>query len=256
MQILTAYNTDVGNEKDTNEDSLCIEVAETGHGIAVLAAVCDGMGGLTKGELASATVIRAMQAWFEEEFPGLLSSSHMENDIRYQWDRIIKEQNRLVGAYGRKHNVQIGTTLTVLLILGSRLLLVGHVGDTRAYRIAGGALTQLTTDHTVVNHEVMDGHLTPDEAEEDERRHVLLQCIGASKVLEPDFVEGRAQEGECYLLCTDGFRDKITGAEIADALRPESLPDEAAMQAQLEKLTKMNMERGERDNISAILVRL
>lgn len=255
MQVLTAFYTDVGNEKDTNEDSLCIQVAETGIGTAVLAAVCDGMGGLSKGELASATVTRALQAWFAEEFPALLGSSHIESDIRYQWDRIIKEQNRLIGAYGKDHNVQIGTTLTVLLILGDELMLVGHVGDTRAYRIAGG-LELLTEDHTVVGNEIRHGHMTPDEAESDARRHVLLQCIGASKILEPDFVSGKAQAGECYLLCSDGFHDNITPGEIAAALDAAKLADEDSMEAQLRHLAELDMQRGETDNITAILIKL
>ncbi|MGI6153063.1 MAG: PP2C family protein-serine/threonine phosphatase [Christensenellaceae bacterium] len=254
MQVQTAYYTDVGNEKDTNEDSLCIQIAETGLGTAVLAVVCDGMGGLSKGELASATVVRAMQTWFEEEFPGLLGSSHIQNDIRYQWDRIIKEQNRLIGTYGKTHDVHIGTTLTALLLVGDELL-IGHIGDTRVYRIGNG-LEQLTKDHTVTNHEIQFGHMTPDEAESDLRRHVLLQCIGASKIVEPDFIFGTARAGECYLLCSDGFRDKITEEEMAQALRTDKLTDEAAMEMQLAQLAQMNMQRGEKDNITAILIKI
>ncbi|MDL2289413.1 serine/threonine-protein phosphatase, partial [Clostridia bacterium OttesenSCG-928-F22] len=226
MQVLTAYHTDVGTQKDTNEDSLCIQVAKTNRGTAVLAAVCDGMGGLSKGELASATVIRALQAWFEEEFPELLAKKDMEADIRYQWDRIFKEQNRLIGAYGRAHKVQIGTTLTAILMLENELVLIGHVGDSRAYRMAD-SLERLTEDHTVFNKELQHGSVPTDDLDEDSRRHILTQCIGASKVLEPDFIAGKANAGECYLLCSDGFRDKITPEEIAFALQPDKLMDEA-----------------------------
>lgn len=254
MRVLSAYHTDVGKEKDINEDSLCIQIAETDLGTAVFAVVCDGMGGLSKGELASATVIRAMQAWFEEELPQLLTSNHMEYDIRYQWDRILKEQNRLIGAYGKAHNSQIGTTLTALLLHENELL-IGHIGDTRVYRIAD-SIELLTNDHTVVDHEIRTGHLTPDEAKVDSRRHVLLQCIGASKVLEPDFISMKAHAGECYLLCSDGFRDKVTDEEMVSSLRPGGLADEAAMEEQLVRLTELNMQRGETDNITAILIKL
>ncbi|MDL2225729.1 protein phosphatase 2C domain-containing protein [Eubacteriales bacterium OttesenSCG-928-M02] len=255
MRVLTAYQTDVGNQKDTNEDSLCIQVAETDRGIAIFAAVCDGMGGLSKGELASATVIRALEAWFEEDFPALLGHVELEDEIRYQWDRIIKEQNRLIGAYGRAQSVHIGTTLTAMLILEDRLF-IGHVGDTRAYRLDGEGIRQLTEDHTVVNQKIQHGQMTQDEAEGDARRHMLLQCIGASKVLTPDFVFDRVRPGECYLLCSDGFPDKITTEEMAQTLAPDTLVDEAVMEAKLRTLIDMDMQRGEEDNITAIMIKL
>ena len=255
MQVLTAFHTDVGNEKAINEDSLLIEVAETNRGTAILAVVCDGMGGLSKGELASATVVRAMQAWFLEEFPAQLANADMESEIRYQWDRIMKEQNRRIGAYGKTHKVQIGTTLTALLIVGEELMLIGHIGDCRVYRIFG-EMERLTEDHTVANQEAQHGNLVPDEVADDSRRNLLLQCIGASKVLEPDFIAGRARAGEGYLLCSDGFRGSITEEEIASALPMEDLKDEAAMEGRLRQLTERNMARGESDNITAILIKL
>jgi serine/threonine protein phosphatase PrpC len=254
MQVLTAYHTDVGIEKQTNQDSLCIQVAETSLGTAIMAVVCDGMGGLSKGELASANVIRAFKKWFDEELAQELTESAVE-DIQYRWDRIIKEQNQRIGAYGRDQHISIGTTLTVLLIIGSAFWLIGHVGDSRAYRITD-KVEQLTEDQTVVHLEITKGKLTPEEAETDPRRNVLLQCIGASKSVEPVFISGKANDDDVYLLCSDGFRHQISEDEIYVAFKPESLVDEAIMEKRIVALTETNKQRDEKDNITAILIKL
>lgn len=254
MQVLTAYHTDVGIEKQTNQDSLCVQVAESSLGTVVLAVVCDGMGGLSKGELASSNVIRAFTNWFDTELADQLSEN-AEEEIRYRWDRIIKEQNQRIGAYGKEQHINLGTTLTALLIVDTKFFLIGHVGDSRAYRITN-KLEQLTEDQTVVYREILKGILTPEQAEEDPRRNVLLQCIGASKSVEPIFVNGKAQDGDVYLLCSDGFRHKISIEEIYMAFQPEKLTDESAMEQKIKELVELNKQRDEKDNITAVLIKL
>lgn len=255
MDFRIALHTDVGIRKNTNQDSMCIKQAETEKGNILLAIICDGMGGLEKGEVASATVIHCFAKWFENELPFQLAQSDYMEEIRYRWERIIKEQNQAISEYGQKNHIQLGSTVTALLILEDGQYLIGHVGDSRAYRITDDLIEILTSDQTVVANEVRHGRLTKEEAERDPRRNVLLQCIGASRIVEPEFFNGVVKEKECYMLCSDGFRHVVTAEEIKEAFAPSNNNDEITMKNNIVKLIELNKEREETDNISAILVK-
>jgi PPM family protein phosphatase len=254
MDVLSAVWTDVGIRKSTNQDSLCLKIADTSVGKVVLAVVCDGMGGLSKGEVASASVVHAFSDWFEKELPAHLAKGDLD-DIQYRWGRLMKEQNQRIAEYGRKTRVQLGTTLTALLLIDSQLMLIGHVGDSRVYRISH-QLEILTEDQTVVGREIRRGTLTQEQAKKDPRRNILLQCIGASKLVEPQFVSGKPLPGEVYLLCSDGFRHEITEDEIFQAFTPPSLIDEAVMEQQVKAMIELNKQRQEKDNITAVLIKI
>lgn len=256
MQFQIAVHTDVGIRKTTNQDSLAVREAETPEGRLLMAVLCDGMGGLSKGELASATIIRAFTAWFERELPFLLYRQDRWEEIQYQWDRKIKELNQNILEYGGNHHIQLGSTITALLFLENGEYLIGHVGDCRAYRIEDGVPIQLTTDQTLVANEVRLGRITPEQAEKDSRRNVLLQCVGASRVVEPEFLLGQGRVGERYLLCSDGFRHQITSEEIGRFCSSQSCPEENSMQQSLIQLTEFCKARGETDNITAVLLAL
>ena len=254
MDVLSAVCTDVGIRKSTNQDSLCLKIADTSVGKVVLAVVCDGMGGLSKGEVASASVVHAFSDWFEKELPAHLAKGDLD-DIQYRWGRLMKEQNQRIAEYGRKTRVQLGTTLTALLLIDSQLMLIGHVGDSRVYRISH-QLEILTEDQTVVGREIRRGTLTQEQAKKDPRRNVLLQCIGASKLVEPQFVSGKPVPGEVYLLCSDGFRHEITEDEIFQAFSSPSLIDEVVMEQQVKGMIELNKQRQEKDNITAVLIKI
>lgn len=256
MRFQAAYHTDIGREKNTNQDSLGILEARTGTERLLMAVLCDGMGGLEKGEIASATLIRAFEEWFREELPGLIRKEEPLSEVQYSWERMIKMQNQSIGDYGRSHAIQLGSTLTVMLFLEDGSYLIGHVGDSRAYLIRDGELEVLTSDQTVVANEVRLGRLTPGQAAADPRKNVLLQCVGASRIVEPEFRTGKAESGECYMLCSDGFRHELSGEELQEALAPKRNPDEETMKRNLEGLTGLSLERGERDNISALLLKI
>ena len=254
MNILTTAYTDIGITKETNQDSLCLKIAETSVGKVVLAVICDGMGGLSKGEMASASVIHAFSDWFDNELPQELAKNDFKN-IEYRWDRIIKEQNQRIGEYGRKVRIQLGTTLTALLIIDSKFMMIGHVGDSRVYRI-DDKLTVLTDDQTVVGREIKRGTMTPEQANSDPRRNVLLQCIGASKLVTPDFVYGKPAIGDVYVLCSDGFRHTLTETEIFHAFSPQQLMNEKIREQKVYELVELNKQREETDNISVLLIKI
>lgn len=255
MNFYTATHTDVGIKKDTNQDSYCVLQAETNRGNILLAVVCDGMGGLESGEVASASIIRTFRNWFCNDLPFTLPSETYFEDVRYDWDRMIKTQNRSIADYGRRHHFQLGSTITAMIFFEDGRYLIGHVGDSRAYRIDNRELSILTEDQTVVANEVRRGRLTPEEAERDPRRNVLLQCVGASRVVVPDFIEGTAEPGVCYMLCSDGFRHEVSKAEIQNAFSPIVNTEKNQMKSNIVRLIELNKSRGETDNITALLIR-
>lgn len=252
MRFIATADTDVGIVKDTNQDSMLIK-----HGVAdgkeiLLAVICDGMGGLSKGELASATVIRAFSKWFDEELPLELENSDLQV-IGAKWSLLLKELNAKILEYSKNHGIEgVGTTFSGILFVDNQYV-IGHVGDTRIYHI-GASLTQLTTDQTFVAREISRGTMTLEQAKTDKRRNLLLQCVGASKVVEPQIICGNAEKG-AYMLCSDGFRHEISEAEIYESLNPVNLMNKDAMHNNARYLIEQNKSRKEKDNISVLLIK-
>lgn len=251
MYFVAAADTDVGIVKTTNQDSVCVKIAETQYGQIAMAMVCDGMGGLEKGELASAAVINEFSEWFVNELPNNI------NDFKWdyvgdKWAHMIKKLNRDIGDYGKYYGISLGTTVTVMLLFNNEYL-IAHVGDSRAYELKY-ELRQLTDDHSLVGRDVRQGILTEEEAERDPRRNVLLQCVGASKSVNPQIIQGEIDGNTSYLLCSDGFRHVLDRTEILDAAGPQNVTASKEMQAGLRKLIDTAKARGEQDNISALLI--
>lgn len=197
MNYLATADTDIGISKEINQDSILVKHADSEMGEIVLAVVCDGMGGLSKGELASATVIREFSDWFEQELPYELEDFDLQV-MGGKWSLMIKEVNGKLLEYGRNIGVSIGTTVTGMLIINNQYL-IGHVGDTRVYHISS-KLRQLTVDQTFVEREVSRGVLTLEQAKTDRRRNMLLQCVGASEKVEPDILVGACEKGVYVLV--------------------------------------------------------
>lgn len=252
MEFLATAYTDVGIQKDTNQDSALIKLAETSKGTVCFAVICDGMGGLAKGEVASATIINALADWFEKELPFHLSDRDFDN-IKSRFKTIIMEQNRKIADYAKQHNVSMGTTLSALLIIGSKYLIV-HVGDSRVYKLTN-KVEILTKDQTVVARDLERGLITQEQAINDPRKNVLLQCIGASSFVVPEISEGTVSQNDLFMLCSDGFRHKISSEEIFEYLNPQILNDESIMTEKSRRLTELCKQRQETDNITVLLVK-
>ncbi len=253
MNFIVSANTDVGISKATNQDSLTVQMMDTPQGRMVLAVLCDGMGGLEKGEVASASVIRAFEDWAATELPALCKRPIEDAVLREQWERIIQSENSRIQRYGASLGIRLGTTVVALLLTQSRYYIL-NVGDSRAYELCGG-IRQLTQDQTFVAREVALGNMTPEQAKTDSRRSVLLQCVGASQNVFPDLFFGEPKTDAVYMLCCDGFRHEITPEEMYAWLRPEVLLDEASMNQNALSLIALNKERRERDNITVALIR-
>lgn len=254
MNYLVQACTDVGITKKTNQDSFMAKVINTSSGRMAIAVMCDGMGGLEKGEVASATLVSAFNQWIEEVLVKMDTKSLNENFIRQQWSNLILENNEKIKVYGKKCGVSLGTTITAILLTPS-LYYVVNVGDTRAYEISRQGQRIMTKDHTVVSREVEQGIITEEQAHVDPRRSVLLQCVGASEKVYPDFFVGTPIQNAVYMLCTDGFRHEILPEEIYHYLQPDNMLNQENMKNNILTLIELDKQRNERDNISVITVR-
>lgn len=253
MRFVATADTDIGISKNTNQDSLLIKHATVDGKEILLAVVCDGMGGLAKGELASATVIRAFANWFDDELPYELENLDMEI-VGAKWSLLLKELNAQILEYSKNNNIDgVGTTFSGILFVDDKYV-IGHVGDTRIYHI-GESLKQLTTDQTFVAREISRGTMTIEQAKTDKRRNLLLQCVGASKVVEPQIITGKTQRG-AYMLCSDGFRHEISESEIYESLNPVNLMNKDAMHNNAKYLIEQVKSREEKDNISVLLIKV
>jgi len=251
MRYIVTADTDVGISKDTNQDSVLIKHARVDDYEVLLAIVCDGMGGLAKGEVASATVIRAFSDWFDYELPFELENIDM-NVIGGKWSLMLKDLNLKILEYGSSIGISLGTTFSGILFIDDRYV-IAHVGDTRIYQI-GAALNQLTIDQTFVAREISRGTMTPEQAKTDKRRNLLLQCIGASKTVDPQIIYGTAKKG-AYMICSDGFRHEITENEMYESLNPINFMNKNAMHSNARYLIEQVKSRRERDNISVVLIK-
>lgn len=159
MEFVTAYCTDRGNVKEVNQDALLIKTAASSFGNIVFMAVCDGMGGLEQGEVASSTMIKYLSDWFGEELPKMLRAQQYVRLIQDSLRILIDKVNKELMKYGEDSGIKLGTTLTAMLVIYEQYIVV-HVGDTRLYEISEG-IKQITADQTLVAREVKMNRLTP-----------------------------------------------------------------------------------------------
>lgn len=251
MRYIATADTDIGISKSTNQDSVMYKHASYEGGEILLAVICDGMGGLAKGELASATVIRAFDKWFDEDLPFELENLDM-SVIGAKWELMLKDLNAIIGAYGRSINVNLGTTFSGILFVGDQYI-IAHVGDSRVYYLNSG-LQQLTKDQTFIAREIERGTMTVEQAKTDKRRNLLLQCVGASPTVSPQIIIGKAEKG-AYMLCSDGLRHEISEKEIYESLNPINLINKDSMHNNVKYLIEQVKHRNERDNISVLLIK-
>ena len=175
--------------------------------------------------------------------------------IKKQCQDILEDVNSRLITYGKENQLQLGTTVSAILLKDNGQYVFGHVGDTRIYTLSD-TLQQLTEDHTFIAREIKRGNMTPESAKKDNRRNVLLQCIGVNEFFEPQYENGRLAHGTALLLCSDGFRHMLSEDEIYESLNPHKNLDEAQIKEKLREMIEWNKQRMETDNISAIYIKL
>lgn len=251
MDFFIAAMTDKGVKRPTNQDSLFAKQFMTECGKYAFAVLCDGMGGLQHGELASASIVSAFSAWAGERLP-TITKPLMDHEIRKEWTGIIRVKNQELRTYGLSNGCKLGSTVTALLLSETRFFIL-NIGDTRAYELHGRC-RQLTVDHTVIADEVSMGNMTQEQAEFSPMRSVLTRCVGVYDNVYPDMFFGDAKLGAVYLLCSDGFRHCISVGEMAEYLMPGSSDPALELRRGEEELIDMVKKRGEKDNISAVAI--
>jgi protein phosphatase len=230
-------------------DTVPARSAEVGYGLFV----ADGMGGHHAGEVASRTAITTLVGLVLRTPDWILSSNPQDAEqliermaARFRHiDAALREEGR-----DNPRLMGMGTTMTLACSFGSRLV-IGHVGDSRAYLLRGGELFQLTRDHTVVQGLLDAGVLTPEEAALHPARHLLTRSLGACEDnCEADFHTAILADGDDLLLCSDGLTNMVDDASITRVLRTTPSADEAC-----EALVTLALDSGGKDNVTVALAR-
>lgn len=248
------YRSDIGQQRSLNEDSyLVLTSPHIVDGIDTLLVVADGMGGHQAGEVASDLVVKTLDRWFSTgEYRQLVAYSPEHDDyyvavLKELLDRLNTQIYDL--AVRQTQLSGMGTTATVALIKGARLFL-GHVGDSRAYVLREGRLSQLSQDHTWVSEQVQSGRLRLEEAVDHPKRNVLTQALGYAPVIRPDRQQYTLQPGDVLLLCSDG----LSGVVLEETLRQVMLGVVDA-QAACDQLIALANQAGGPDNITVLIAR-
>lgn len=251
MQIQSCGITDTGMVRDHNEDSL---LANDQEGLYLVA---DGMGGLSKGDVASGIAVETIEHF--------IIQSRLEDitwPIKPQEEYTL-EENRLLAAISLanwsifsefqkdENNMGMGTTLVGLLLDGRDRAVLANVGDSRIYMVRDHELTQLTDDHSLVMEEVRRGNLTREEARNHPQKHVINRALGITDSVRVDISTFECRMNDLFLLCSDGLSDMLSDDEIFAILdsNPEKLLRDRA-----ENLIDSAKDRGGRDNVSVVLV--
>ena len=225
--------TDVGRQREANEDNLVLA--------APVFAVADGMGGARAGEVAS----RIAAETFRDPRDATATPER-------QLAAIVREANRRIYDLAQRDESRrgMGTTLTATLVDGDAVS-IGHVGDSRAYRLREGELAQLTQDHSLVAELERSGQLTPEAAEHHPQRSIITRALGPEPDVEVDTHTHPARDGDVYLLCSDGLTGMVSDTELATIMRAAPSLESAG-----EALVRAANQSGGRDNITVVLFRL
>lgn len=252
MNYMVNASTDVGPVRKQNQDCVLIQIAGNGVQRMLLAAVCDGMGGLSDGEVAGTTVVCALKSWFGYQCDSAQEGKSIEALSRSCADMLYR-LNQSLREYEMRTRKVMGTTMSCLIALDNKYSLI-HIGDSRVYCIRERA-TQLTTDHTVVSQALTEKRITPEQARLSKERHKLTQCIGASKRYEPEIRFGTILPEDVFLLCSDGFWHHLTTEELKEWFSPKVLVNESLIKERCERAIRCAIERNEQDNITVAVIK-
>lgn len=237
--------TDTGRARSNNEDSVAMDEA---CGLVVLA---DGMGGYNAGEVASsmATVFikSELARWLTEA-----SHNASDADVRRAMHICVDNANRAIfnAANSNPLYAGMGTTLVVGVFRDARLLM-GHVGDSRAYRLRGTRLSRITHDHSLLQEQIDSGLITPEQAAVSANKNLVTRAVGVEDAVTVETHLHDVLPGDTYLLCSDGLSDMIDDDRIAQMLVGADALDQVAA-----RLIDAANEAGGKDNISVVLARV
>lgn len=237
--------TDTGRARNNNEDSVAVDEA------SALVVLADGMGGYNAGEVASGMVTSFVRSelarWLSEA-----SEQATDADVRRAMDICVDNANRAIfnAANSNPQCAGMGTTLVVGVFREARLLL-GHVGDSRAYRLRGSRLSQLTHDHSLLQEQIDSGLISAEQAAFSSNKNLVTRAVGVEDTVLLEMHMHDVLPGDTYLLCSDGLSDMIDDESIAQLLIGCATLPEAT-----DALVAAANEAGGKDNISVVLARV
>jgi len=248
MQV--GYKSDVGRIRSLDEDSIAVidfsGFYESRDVKKIFAVVADGMGGYSKGEVASHLATKTIS---ENILPLLLDKRVEGKDFQEALRESFRKANEKImdHALGHPECIGMGTTASAVVIDGAQLY-VGHVGDTRVYVIKN-KITQITKDHSLVQGLLDKEEITPEEARNHPQKNVITRAIGVGSKLEVDVFCKTLEEGDYVLLCCDGLVNEVEDQEIM-----RMVLDSERLQDACDELVNLANKRGGRDNISVVVI--
>ncbi len=256
MLIDLAGGSHIGRKKDKNEDNYGIFSEDTPEinlfRQGALLVVADGLGGHIGGEIASKLAVSIVRDVLKQEAPPeeTAGSEHEDNYYVAALQEALNRANESIYQTNRdriKNGRPMGTTATVALIRPKTVYVI-NVGDSRAYLLRKGAIVAQTRDHSWVEEQVSQGHMTQAEAERDKRKNLLTRSIGTHPEIESDAYQWHIERGDQLLLCSDGLVNMVQDNQIRDILAQPALAEE-----KVEQLIALANEQGGKDNITVVL---
>jgi len=244
-----AAQTDVGLMRLHNEDAI---VVDPENALAVLA---DGMGGYNAGEVASEIAVSVIKEYVNDKLGGFLSMliPHRPNELLEIVEQAVELANNTI-LNTSLHEAQymgMGTTLVMSLCYGD-ILIVAHVGDSRAYRLRDRELVQISRDHSVVQEQIDAGMISAESAQYSDIKNLVTRAVGVGFPVEVEVNRHQIAVGDIYMLCSDGLSDMLTTPMMQNIL----LSEEKTLQEMCSELVQEANHQGGRDNISVILFRI
>jgi PPM family protein phosphatase len=236
-------HTDPGLARDNNEDSVAYDAPTQ------LAVLADGMGGYNAGEIASgmatAFIRSEMSRWLTQA-----GKTANAREVRRAMEICVDNANRSIfnAANSNPQYAGMGTTLVVGVFQDTRLML-GHIGDSRCYRLRAGEFSQVTKDHSLLQEQMDAGLITPEQAATSLNKNLVTRALGVEDTVLLEINEHRIEPDDLYLMCSDGLSDMVDDAGIADIVHSEQTLEEKAL-----ALVAAANAGGGRDNISVLLV--
>ena len=252
MNTVSVGLSDVGRKRAVNQDAFC---RDDGQGFYVVA---DGVGGRARGEVASRETVEQLQMWRREADAELeaQATACRRGDAEARWEirRLLESgvQRACYMVFGLgeldPETRGMSTTCSVLLIRGGHAF-AAHVGDSRVYRVRGQSVLQLTEDHTLVNQQVKQGLVRPEDAAHAPGQNLITRAVGHRDHVQVDTADIDARPGDRFLLCSDGLHRYLrSDKEVLDLIGGDSI------QASVHAAVALANQRGGRDNITAIVV--
>ncbi len=253
FSVLYAAATDVGMVRSGNEDSYA--TVKSPEGDTVLA-VADGMGGHQGGEFASSAMVEIIEKHFSSKNMNETTWGSQQNDSpdffskEYLCQITHKGNSRIYHLAMEDLEKQgMGTTLTMAVIRNNHML-IGQVGDSRAYLVRKNKIFPLTKDHSVVQREVDMGILTPAQALKDPRKNIITKALGIMPEVDPDIYNYQLKLKDRIMLCSDGLHDLVPEKEIKECCKNPSLEEG------VKELISLANQYGGKDNITVILAEI